>query len=929
MTPIAIIGIGCRFPGADDPRAFWRMLRDGADAITEVPPGRWDARAGESAGRWGGFVKEIEYFDASFFGVSDEEATAMDPQQRMMLEAAWTCLEDAAVAPQSLAGSDTGVFVGLASLNYGSVAQQRPATINRYTNTGSGGAVAANRISYFFDLRGPSFAVDAACASSLLSVHLACQSIDRGECGMALAGGVNAVLLPGGGIGLSKNGLLSPEPRCRVFDAGASGTVRGEGAGVLLLKPLDKALADADPVYAVIRGTAVTQNGRSNGIGGPSRQAQEAAIREAYRRAGIEPGKAQYVEAHSTATIIGDATELAAFGGALKEGRAAGAAPCAVGSVKSNIGHLEAAAGVAALAKVALMLEHERLVPTLHFQRPNPYAKPEALGLTIQTSLEPWPDQPGGRVAGVSASGYAGCNVHVVLTEVPAAARCHGFSTHARSDQPPSDSQNPSLLRLTLSAKTAEALRILAARYATFVKENPHVGLHDICATAAHGRARMSVAMTITAPDRNELLAKLESPASWQAAAPDAPVAGRRIHGLPTHPFDRKRYWIDDWFGPHAEGAPRPTNSFASSVPREVAVAPTDETETRLLHLWESVLGVRGIGTRHSFFDLGGTSVMALKLFDAIEREFGRPLPLAELYSAPTVAQLAALIRKPAEARRWETVVGLNTSGARPPLFFVPGLGGHAFELRALAKKLGEGQPVYVMHPQGLDPNQVPLTRIEEMAAAFIRHMKAVQPLGPYRLAGYSFGGSVAFEMARQLEAGCELAALVALLDAYSPEAFRKKSVPRRLATHVRRVWGLEARHRRDYLRDRLVRVYQRFVGNTSEAAPPHACGTVIDAVQRITDANQQAWRAYRPGTYGGRVVLFRASPREESIRAFCDAEPTNGWNRYAAGGVDVVPLPCDHLSIFEGAALDFLADRLRAYLAAAAPQPAPSRRAG
>ena len=302
--PIAIIGIGCRFPGANDPAAFWQLLRDGVDAIREVPADRFDQRAfydpdpmapGKMNTRWGGFLGQVDQFDANFFGISPREAVRMDPQQRLLLEVTWEALQDAGQVPERLAGTQTGVFIGIATNDYGRLQWNDLARIDAYAGTGNALSIAANRISYLFDFRGPSIAMDTACSSSLVAVHLACSSLRSGESTLAVAGGVNLILSPAIAINFTKAGAMAPDGRCKTFDARANGYVRSEGAGVVVLKPLSHALADGDPIYAVIRGSAVNQDGRSNGLMAPNPLAQEAVLCEAYRQAGVSPGAVQYV----------------------------------------------------------------------------------------------------------------------------------------------------------------------------------------------------------------------------------------------------------------------------------------------------------------------------------------------------------------------------------------------------------------------------------------------------------------------------------------------------------------------------------------------------------------------------------------------------------------------------------------------------------
>ena len=454
------------FPGADDPASFWRLLRDGADTIREVPPDRWDAMAyfdpdpsapGKAASRWGGFLDQIDRFDPFFFGISPGEAERMDPQQRLLMELAFEAFEDAGYSRRRLAGSRTGVLVGASVNEYGMLLHGRHELLNGHSGTGAALAIAANRISYFFDLHGPSMVVDTACSSSLTAVHLACRSLRGGECDLAIAGGVNLILSPAHSIAFTKAGVLAPDGRCKPFDAGADGYVRGEGGGLVVLKPLDRAEADGDPIYAVIRGSAVSQDGRTNGLMAPSREAQEVVLRAAYQDAGISPAEIQYVEAHGTGTLLGDSMEAGALGAVLAPGRAG--APCALGSVKSNVGHLEAAAGAAGLIKVALALGHRALPPSLHFLSPNPHVPFEALGLRVQHALTPWPEHSGPALAAVSSFGFGGTNVHMVLQEAPSA----GWRLPVGSA--------PAACLVPLSAHSREALAAVAQRFRDFAGE--------------------------------------------------------------------------------------------------------------------------------------------------------------------------------------------------------------------------------------------------------------------------------------------------------------------------------------------------------------------------------------------------------------------------------------------------------------------------
>lgn len=562
--PIAIIGIGCRYPGADSPNAFWQLLKNGVDAVSEVPPSRWDRTQFESVAntesaraslRWGGFLKSVDQFDPLFFGIAPREVNTMDPQQRLLLEVAWEAMEDAGILPERLRGTDTGVFVGIGTHDYSIMLWQNPID-DPYLTTGTGNCIAANRISYIFDLKGPSLSVDTACSSSLISVHLACQSLWTGESTMALAGGVNVLLLPTVTLGFARGGFMSTSGRCRSFDASADGYVRSEGAGMVLLKPLTQAQADGDPIYAVIRGTAANQDGFSNGMAAPNVDAQERVLRAAYRRAGISPGQVQYIEAHGTGTKLGDPVEIAALGRVLTEDRPAGSV-CAVGSVKSNIGHAETAAGVAGVIKVALSLKHKQIPPNIHFQAPNPQIGFHQLPLRVQTELAPWNASPA--IAGVNSFGFGGTNAHIVLEEAPSPIELHASENSSKNVKKnasknsakniskkssktilKNDSQNASKNSrkktkdraidqeqdcdrphhlLTLSAKTETALRQLAQRYSEYLTTHPETNLASLCFTANTGRSRFAHRLGVVAESPVQMQAQLRAFAQGQDAA--------------------------------------------------------------------------------------------------------------------------------------------------------------------------------------------------------------------------------------------------------------------------------------------------------------------------------------------------------------------------------------------------------------------------
>jgi amino acid adenylation domain-containing protein len=506
---IAIVGIGCRLPGgADTPERFWRLLAEGVDAISEVPPERFDidevfdpdpARPGKVYSRWGGFIEKVDEFDADFFGISPREARRMDPQHRLLLEVVWEALEDGGQVAERIAGTSTGVFIGISTHDYADL-HLRPGLRNgldAHVNIGNALCAAANRVSYLLDLRGPSFAVESACSSSLTAVHLACRSLRGGESEMAIAGGVNLVLSPELTIGFCKASMISPDGRCRAFDARANGYVRSEGAGVVFLKTLDRALEENDPIYAVIRGTAVNEDGRTAGISLPSGESQEELLRHALRDAGLPATAVQYVEAHGTGTAAGDPVEAGALGRVYGAGRSPDD-PCLIGSAKTNVGHLEAGAGITGLIKAALALRHRRIPASLHFEQANPEIPLDDLGLRVATRLEPWPERPGPAIAGVNAFGFGGSNAHVLLEEPP--RREIGAR---RGD--------PRALLLPVSARSPEALAELAERHARHLSAETTIPAEDVCFTAARRRSHHEHRLAVVGGDRAELIEALEA----------------------------------------------------------------------------------------------------------------------------------------------------------------------------------------------------------------------------------------------------------------------------------------------------------------------------------------------------------------------------------------------------------------------------------
>ncbi|MFB2880050.1 MupA/Atu3671 family FMN-dependent luciferase-like monooxygenase [Floridanema aerugineum] len=504
--PLAIVGMGCRFPGgANSPEAFWELLSNGVDAISEVPPNRWDIDAfydsdpnapGKMYSRYGGFIDRLEEFDAQFFGISPREALTLDPQQRLLLEVSWEALENAAIKPDTLVGSKTGVFVGITVNDYLHRLLKRETTeIDAYQGTGNTSNAAAGRLSYFLGLTGPSLAVDTACSSSLVAIHLAIASLRNHECNLALVGGVNLQALPEVNVILSKARMLAPDGRCKTFDASADGYVRSEGCGVIVLKRLSDAIKDKDRILATIRGSAVNQDGRSSGLTAPNGLAQQTVIRLGLENSGVQPNQISYIEVHGTGTALGDPIEVGALAAVFGHHRSKDQ-PLTIASVKTNIGHLEAAAGMAGLMKVVLQMQHQEIVPHLHYKQPSPHIDWENLPIMVPRSKTEWQKVEGSRLAGVSSFGVSGTNAYVVLEEAPKLESVTSSverSTHL----------------LTLSAKTDRALRELAEKYASYLRSHPEVSIADISYTANCGRSHFSHRLAVVTPSSNHLREQL------------------------------------------------------------------------------------------------------------------------------------------------------------------------------------------------------------------------------------------------------------------------------------------------------------------------------------------------------------------------------------------------------------------------------------
>ncbi len=584
LEPVAMIGLAVRLPGGiTSPERFWKALAEGEDLITTVPPERWDALAywsldldqrGTMYDIHGGFLSDIDAFDADFFGIHTREAASMDPQQRMLLELTWEALERATIDPRSLMNTQTGIYLGLTNSDYGRLLADDPRTIDGYTGVGAAMSIAAGRLAYFLGTHGPALVIDTACSSSLVGVHQAVQSLRRGEIDLAIVGAANLILSPDMNVSFSRMRMLSRDGHCKAFDASADGYVRAEGCCVVVLKRLADAVRDGDRVLANIHGTAINQDGRSAGITAPNGPSQQAVMRAALLDAGVRPEAISYVEAHGTGTPLGDPMEIQAIGAVYGAGRGP-ESPLRIGSVKTNLGHTEAAAGLTGLIKVALMMQPDHgIAPNLHFKQPSPQIDWRRWAIEIPVQLTAWSNEGTSRYAGVSSFGFSGTNAHVIV------GSAHEIAP-LRAVRHDSEATEPEESLLCLSATQQTALRILAQQYAGYLRQSEE-SFRDICFAAAVGRAKLTHRLAVIARTADAAAEKLES---WLGLHPVAglmtsadvvrAVQGEdRDHGLkkiqqefvqggdirfgepwqgtrrrvelPLYPFERRRYWFGD-----------------------------------------------------------------------------------------------------------------------------------------------------------------------------------------------------------------------------------------------------------------------------------------------------------------------------------------------------------------------------------------------
>ncbi|GHF20567.1 beta-ketoacyl synthase N-terminal-like domain-containing protein [Streptomyces morookaense] len=871
--PVAVVGMAGRFPGAADTGEFWERLTDGAEAVRRFTPQELadaglseDEAAAPNRVPYGADLADADLFDAGFFGITQRDARLMDPQHRVFLTCAWQALEDAGLAPGDGSGP-VGVFAAgslstyllanvLRSAEYADAALSYPVLL------GNDKDFLATRVSYKLGLRGPSMSVQTACSSSLTAVHLACAALARGEVRAALAGGVSITFPQTSGYAYQEGGILSRDGHCRVFDAQSAGTVKGNGCGVVVLKRLEDALADGDRIYAVVRGTAVNNDGSDKiGFTAPGPAGQQACIEAALAASGVPADAVGYVETHGTGTAVGDPLELGALAAAYRA--AGGPAPgCLIGSVKANIGHLDAAAGVTGLIKAALALHHQAVPPQINFTEPNPLLNAAGLPFTVPAAAV---DRTGNplRAAAVSSFGLGGTNAHAVLEVAPPVAELSATEPGTR-------------FPVVLTAKDEEALTASArALRDALTGTEDAAAVRDIAYTLYTGRSRMPVGHAFTAATADELRAGLDALLDGGAPNGELPTAqwtfgpARKV-SLPGHPLRPERHWI-------APDAPR---REAPAAPAPEPAAAGDGLLERVIAVLESHLGMDQIAPDDDYYDLGGDSMLAVEIVSSLRDLFGVALDIDEFEQLRTPDQMAGWLRGAlsGSASRHSGITRIREGEGRTTYLVHPA-GGTNFLYFKLAAHSRSAMPLAALSFPS-DPARQPAT-LRDLAALYVERIRSEQPEGPYRLGGYSFGGNVAFEMALQLQqAGQEVEHLV-MLDTHVPESY--------VGGHV---------DAEDFEAAFPLLLESAALEDTDPQA-------LLDrGFLAVWQHNHDLLKGYYPDRrFAGDIMLLQAEQAEgtallDALRI--TARDKSLWQQHITGQLSVTKVPGDHFSMFD-----------------------------
>ncbi len=983
---IAIIGISGRYPGAPNLRTLWRNLRAGVDAITEIPQGRWDAAqyydpsptpaAGRVRSKWGGFIADADKFDPLFFNIAPAEADLLDPQERLFLQTVWETMESAGYTRQRLSALQTssglgvGVFVGAMYQLYPWVA---PSPV---TSTVSYWSI-ANRVSYFFDFQGPSIAVDTACSSSTVALHMACESLRRGEVVCAFAGGVNLSLHPNKYLALQGAGMLGSEPVSRCLGHG-DGFVPGEGVGAVLLKPLAQAQEDGDIIHAVITATRVHHAGRGNGYRTPNPTTHAHSIACLLNEAGTTPDAIDYVEVAANGISLAESIELAALARVFQSTDVA--PPVPIGSVKSNLGHLEAASGMSQLAKVVLQLQHGELVPSLHADPDDAALNIRQSPFAVQQAVGAWPRVDGRpRRALINSVGAGGTNAHVVIEEyVPV------------TPVPTTAGTGPVLI--VLSARTPEVLTDVVGRLRHHLEDEAirrAVNLHDLAYTLQVGREALGVRLALVSASIEDLIEQLSAVQAgtpvdgvmvrgqvggadygvhalvdgdagrafvstltrdgdlerlarlWVAGA-DLPWSalhadGRRCIDLPTYPFERRRCWAQAppvdrvEHGDGVGGGEVADDGLATALRRIVAdVVKVDPAE---------------IDDDRPLTEYGVESMLSTLIMETVRRRYGNAVSLAAILEHPTLRTLTTYVAAVSGAPSSVTqatppeLVPIQPSGTRPPSFFVHGLVGFAHLYKKLAATLGPDYPVYGLQARGVDSQQAPFADIAAMAAHYVECIQTVQPEGPYFLGGYSSGGVIALEMARQLAARGESVGRVFLLDTYAPTAQTTEAMEQSIDYALRSVMTANlfltgTEHPASWITvdeldgivpdQHVVHLLKRIEARGTVRLAPDQIYRMLRGSIDVSNSTGEALKRYDPLPYEASPVVWFKATRQFIDEGNALALPPRvlnvgdrdaAWHACVPAGLETIELDCDHFGLLDEPMVTRVADALATYI--------------
>ena len=998
--PIAVVGMAGRFPGSSDLDDFWKHLKAGRELISEPAEERCRS-GGHTPGRRAGWVADVTSFDPLLFGISPREAAHIDPHHRVLLETVWEAVEAAGYDPSALSGSQTGVFVSVYNHDYLELLIRSGATLDPQGVLGSTHSLLPNRLSYLLDLHGPSELVDTACSSSLVALHRAVKALRNDECDLALVGGVSLMLTSARLEGLDSLGILATDGCCRAFDSESTGQVMGEGAGVVLLKPLRRALEEGDTVYGIIRGTAVNHQGRLSGsLTMPSSHAQIDVIRQALKDAGLGPETIGYIEAHG-AGGPSDLTELGAFTAVFCEDAPTNRAPCAVGSAKPNIGFLEAAGGMAGLIKALLCLRHRVLPASINFREAPPGVDLGGRPLYVPQETREWkatttPDgNAAPRRASVHAYGLGGVNAHVILEEAVEEA---GPRAATEAVEPRAEGE-----LFLLSARSEERLTAYVRRWLAFLDDptrSERLRLEDVAYTVQTGRPSLNVRLALivrSLPELKEALRRfLERSQEEDGSQYYSRVEGHRLRfaGWGDDPAFREyvrsvarerdlgklaALWVDgfrvDW-APLHEGSRRrrlslPTypflrQSFDLPVPRETACAASqvkdeaaggigpaavgdrnerESVEVRLRDILSEVLRIPGpeIDLRRPFADYGLDSFLSMEVMKRLQDLFGPSVPTVAILENPDGMSLVGYLAGRVAGRHFEqtsSLVGVRTNGTAAPSFWVHGSPGSVAWVNRLAAGLGQDYPVYGLKAKGLGRGERPLASVEDLAASYVGEIRRVQEVGPYVVGGYSFGGTVAFEAARQLHAQGERVSHLVLIDSYAPGSRALKAAQERSDRSLRllmcanmlgSIWQSRQMVTAEFIAE--VEAADPF-GAVAEhliqyGHPPLSLDDLRELLrntERIMEVNLEAERRYeaQPLRDGAtQTILFRAQSFVSSTNVFRlplvelpELDHAEVWARLLAGPLVVYDIPCDHFSLTLDPYIAGITGCLKAWLA-------------